>query len=380
MVARLTGGQEVAGSSPVAPILQQHNVNREIIKKRIKTIRRRLKKKNINCLVVTKPANVTYTTGFSGDDSWAVVTAGGVYLLTDSRYIEQAQNECPCCRVIQRTGSLSEAAARLVKKLKSVQTVTVEESTSLAAIKALKKNVKARLKTVANIIEPIRSIKESSELAAIKASLRIADQALKQTLKYAKPGTTENELAGMLDFQIRKSGGRSGFDTIVAFGPNASRPHHQSGSRKLKKNDCVLIDFGAEYKSYHCDVTRCFVVGRPTAFYKKVYNVVREAQIAAIKMVKAGAEISQVDAAARKVIAGYDLPVYQHGTGHGFGLEIHEEPTITSKSKGTLQAGMVFTIEPGIYIPGKVGVRIEDDILVTQTGHKILSRTIPTSS
>ena len=354
-------------------------MNREIIKKRIKAIRRRLKKKNINCLVVTKPANVTYTTGFLGDDSWAVITAGGVYLLTDSRYIEQAQNECPCCRIIQRTGSLSEAAAKLVKKLKSVQTVTVEETTSLAAFKALRKNVKARLKTVANIIEPIRSIKESSELAAIKASLRIADQALKQTLKYAKPGTTENELAGMLDFQIRKSGGRSGFDTIVAFGPNASRPHHQPGSRKLKKNDCVLIDFGVRYKSYHCDVSRCFVVGRPTAFYKKVYNVVREAQIAALKMVKAGVEISQVDAAARKVIAGYDLPVYQYGTGHGFGLEIHEEPSITSKSKGRLQAGMVFTIEPGVYIPGKLGVRIEDDILVTQTGHKILTRTIPTS-
>ncbi len=380
MVARLTGGQEVAGSSPVAPILQQHNVNREIIKKRIKAIRRRLKKKNINCLVVTKPANVTYTTGFSGDDSWAVITTGGIYLLTDSRYIEQAQNECPCCRIIQRTGSLSEAAARLVKKLKSVQTVTVEESTSLAAINALKKTLRGRLKTAANIIEPVRSIKASDELAAIKTSIRIAAQALKQTLKYAKAGMTENELAGMLDFQVRKFGGRSGFDTIVAFGSNGSRQHHQPGSRKLKKNDCVLIDFGAEYKGYHCDVSRCFVVGRSTTFYKKVYNVVREAQTAAIKLVKAGVEISRIDAAAKKVIAKYDLPVYQHGTGHGFGLEIHEEPSITSKSKGRLQAGMVFTIEPGVYIPGKLGVRIEDDILVTQTGHKILSRTIPTSS
>ena len=142
----------------------------------------------------------------------------------------------------------------------------------------------------------------------------------------------------MLDFQIRKSGGRSAFDTIVAFGPNASRQHHQPGSRKLKKNDRVLIDFGVRYKNYHCDVSRCFVVGRPTAFYKKVYNAVREAQIAAIKMVKAGAEISQVDAAAKKVIAGYDLPVYQHGTGHGFGLEIHEEPVVSAQSKGKLRS------------------------------------------
>ena len=351
----------------------------KVIKKRTKAIRHLLKKKNIACLVVTKVANVTYTTGFLGDDSWAVVTAGGVYLLTDSRYIEQAQGECPCCKIIQRAGSLSEAAAKLGKKLKSVRTVTVEESTSLADFKALKKNVKARLKSAANIIEPLRSIKDSSELAAIKASIRIAGQALKQTLKYARAGMTENELAGMLDFQIRKFGGRSGFDTIVAFGPNGSRQHHQPGSRKLKKNDCVLIDFGAEYKSYHCDVTRCFVVGRGTTIYKKVYNIVRESQAAAIKLVKAGVEISQLEAAAKKVIAGYDLPVYQHPTGHGLGLEIHEEPSITSKSKGRLQAGMVFTIEPGVYMPGKLGVRIEDDILVTEAGHKILTRKFPTS-
>jgi len=354
-------------------------MNSRVIKKRLKAIRQRLNEKKINCLIVTKPANVTYTTGFSGDDSWAVITKGRVYLLTDSRYTEQAQKECSCCSIIQRTDSLAQAVAKLVKKLKSVRTVTVENSTSLADFEAVKKNVKARLKSVANIIEFVRSRKDSSEIAAIKTAGSMAAQALKQTRRYIKPGITENELAGMLDFQIRKLGATNSFDTIVAFGPNASRPHHQPGRKKLKQKDAVLIDFGAKYKGYCCDITRCFTVGRPTTFYKKVYDVVQQAQAAAIKMVKAGVEISRVDAAAREVIDGSDLPVYGHGTGHGLGLEIHELPFLKAESKGRLKASQVITIEPGVYIRRQLGVRIEDDILVTDTGYTLLTRNCPHS-
>lgn len=355
-------------------------MNSEIIKNRIRAVRCELARRSINCLLVTKPANVTYTTGFSGDDSWAVITARAVYLLTDSRYIEQAKGECPHCRIIQRTGPMAKAVAKLIKKLKSVQTVTVEKSTSLADFEQLKKAVKARVKSAANIIETFRNIKDAGEIAVIKKAAQIAAEALKKTRRYIKSRITENELAGMLDFQIRKLGAVNSFDTIVAFGPNASHPHHQPGNRKLKKDDCVLIDFGVRYKNYCCDLTRCFAVGRDTAFYKKVYTAVRQAQAAALKMVKAGVEIRQVDAAARRVIAKYDLPVYGHGTGHGLGLEAHEEPVVMTQSKGRLQAGMVFTIEPGVYIPGKLGVRIEDDILVTETGSRILSRNCPQAS
>ena len=354
-------------------------MNREVIKKRIKAIRRELNKKKINCLIVTKPANVTYTTGFLGDDSWALITRGGVYLLTDSRYTEQALNECPHCRIIQRTDSLAKAAAKLVKKLKSVQAVTVEKSTSLADFEALRKHAKARPKSIANVIETIRSSKAVSEITAIKAAARIAAQALKRTLRYIKPGATESELAGMLDFQIRKLGATNSFPTIVAFGPNASRPHHQPGRKKLKQKDTVLIDFGAKYKGYCSDITRCFVVGRPTAFYQKVYDTVRQAHAAAIKMIKAGVKITHVDTAAREVIDKNDLPVYGHGTGHGLGLEIHESPFLKPESKGKLKAGQVITIEPGVYIPGKLGVRIEDDVLVTETGCRILTRNCPHS-
>ncbi len=352
-------------------------MNKEILKKRIIIIRRAMDKAKVRCLVLTRPANVTYTTGFLGEDSWAVIAPGGVYLLTDSRYTEQAGRECLNCRIIDRAGPMAVALAGLVKKFKSVRTVAVEESTSLADFEQVKKTVKARLKTAAGIIENVRSIKDQTEIAAVKTSASIATLALERTLPHIKPGVTESELAGMLDFQIRKLGARNSFETIVAFGPNASRPHHQPGKRKLKKKDTVLIDFGAKYKGYCSDITRCFAIGGMSAFYKRVYDVVEQAQAAAIKTIKAGVKLTQVDAAARKVIAESDLPIYGHGTGHGFGLEIHESPFLKTDAKGTLKAGQVITIEPGVYIPGRLGVRIEDDILVTKTGHKILTRSCP---
>ena len=355
------------------------SMSKEAIKKRIKAIRRQLIGKKIDCLIVTKPANVTYTTGFMGDDSWVVITTRAVYLLTDSRYTEQAQKECVGCRIIRRTNSLAEAVAKLLKKLKSVRTVAVEKSTSVAAFEALKKHIKLRLKPNAGIIESVRRTKDSSEVAVIKAAASIAARAFRQTLRYIKPGVTENELAGRLDFQIRKLGATNSFDTIVAFGPNASRPHHQPSKRRLKKRDTVLIDFGARYKGYCSDITRSFAVGRPTRFFEKVYDAVQQAQAAAIDTVKAGVEMAQVDTAARDVISKSDLPVYGHGTGHGFGLEIHELPFLKADGKGKLKAGEVLTIEPGIYIPGKLGVRIEDDVLVTDTGCRILTHNCPHS-
>ena len=374
-------------------------MNPKVIARRVRAIRRELDKKKISFLLVTKPANVTYITGFLGADSWAAVAKGRVYLLTDSRYTEQAQKECPSCKIIDRAGPMSGAVAKLVKKLKSVRTVDVEGSVSVADFEQLKKTVKAvgcathtilvegvppsnrgqDARDTMGIIEAVRSVKDESEIATIISAAAISTKALEQTLPYIKPGVTESELAGMLDFQIRKLGATNSFETIVAFGPNGSRPHHQPGTRKLRKKDAVLIDFGAKYKGYCSDITRCFVIGGMTAFYKKVYEVVEQAQAAAIKTIRPGVKITQVDAAAREVIDKSGLPVYGHGTGHGFGLEIHESPFLKPDGRGKLKAGQVITIEPGIYIPGKLGVRIEDDILVTETGYKILTSHCPHS-
>lgn len=352
-------------------------MNPKIVAGRIRAIRRELDKKKIRFLLVTKPANVTYITGFLGEDSWAAVAKGRAYLLTDSRYTEQAQKECPSCKIIDRAGPMAGAVAGLVKKFKSVRTVAVEDSVSMADFGQLKKTVKTRFRTVSGIIENVRNIKDQSEIATIRSAAAISAKALAQTLPYIKPGVTESELAGMLDFQIRKLGAGNSFETIVAFGPNGSRPHHQPGKRKLKKKDAVLIDFGAKYNGYCSDITRCFVIGGMTDFYKKVYDVVEQAQAAAIKTIKPGVKLTQVDAAARQVIEKAGLPIYGHGTGHGFGLEIHESPFLKLDGKGKLQAGQVITIEPGIYIPGRLGIRIEDDILVTETGHKILTSNCP---
>jgi len=355
-------------------------MNAESIKRRVRATGRQLKSKDIDCLVVTRPANVTYTTGFLGDDSWAIITKGRVYLVTDSRYIEQAQKECPACKIVERTRPMAEAVAKILGRLKSARTIAVEKSASLAEFGRLKKAIKTRLRTVADIIENVRTIKDSDEIAAIKAAASIATRALAQTLPCIKPGITESELAGMLDLQIRKLGAKNSFETIVAFGPNASRPHHQPGKRKLKKSDSILIDFGARYNGYCSDITRCFCLGRPTTFYKKVYDVVEKAQAAAIKKIRAGVKLTEVDAAARQVIAESSLPVYGHGSGHGIGLEIHENPFLKPDGRGKLRAGQILTIEPGVYIPGKLGVRIEDDCLVTETGCQILTRNCPHSA
>ena len=353
-------------------------MNAGVIKKRVRTIRYRLKKRRIKSLLLTNPANVTYTTGFLGDDSWVLFTGRAVYLLTDSRYTEQAKKQCPLCRIIERKGPMAEAVAELLRKLKLVRGTAVEKSVSLSAFESLKKAVKYRLRTVADIIESVRTIKDKSEIAAISMAAKIAAKTLKQTFAYIKPGMTESELAGRLDFQIRKACAENSFETIVAFGPNASRPHHKPTSRKLKKNDTVLIDFGVRFKGYCCDITRCFIVGRPNPFYRKVYDTVRQAQSAAIKIIKPGVAAKEIDAAARDVIRKSGLPVYGHGTGHGLGLlEIHGQPVISPNSKAKLRPGMVFTVEPAVYIPGRLGVRLEDDVLVTKTGCKILTRSCP---
>jgi len=300
-----------------------------------------------------------------------------VYLLTDSRYTEQAQKECVGARIVERKELIAPAAGKLVRKLRLKGAVGVESSTSVATFAALKKGIDVPLKPVGEIIEHLRSAKDEEEAGAIRQAAAIAATAFKRAVRHAKPGVTEGELAGILDLEMRRQGAKVGFETIVAFGPNASRPHHQPSSRKLGETDTVLIDFGARYKGYCCDITRSFFIGKPTAAWRKAYQVVEKAQAAAIDAARAGIELAKLDAIPRVVIRDSGLPVYGHGTGHGFGLEIHEIPFLREKAEGKLKAGQIITIEPGIYIPGKLGVRIEDDILITTSGCEVLTGQCP---
>jgi Xaa-Pro aminopeptidase len=348
-------------------------MNSDTFKNRLKRVCDGLSRSKTDYLIVTKPANVTYITGFSGDDSWVIISPASVTLVTDSRYTEQAADESRLCRIIERKDAMAKTVAGLLRNRRGIR-AAIEKSTSLADFEELKRFLTCRPKAVAGIIESVRRAKDKGEIEAVRNAAKIARLAFERAIKGIRPGLTENEVAGLIDFQIRKSGGRNSFDTIVAFGANAARPHHQPTGKKLRRNGAVLIDFGVRHNGYCCDLTRCFTVGKTNRLYARAYAAVERARDAALKMVRAGVEIKRVDAAAKEVIKKEGLPVFGHGTGHGLGLEVHELPTVSAKAQGTLQAGDVITIEPGVYITGRLGVRLEDDFLVTEDGYVELSR------
>ncbi|MEN6578735.1 MAG: aminopeptidase P family protein [Phycisphaerales bacterium] len=354
-------------------------MNAESGKQRVGIVRSGLRERGLDGLVLTKPENVSYLTGFAGEDSWAIVTKTGVYLVTDSRYIEQARKECVGTTLLQRAGKdpIAQAGGLFLRKLKSIKTLGVETSIPVGMFEVLRKNAGISLKPVAGIVEEPRTIKDLDETAAIMAAAAISARAFGEILQQIEPGITENELAGALDFQMRKLGAKNAFETIVAFGANGSRPHHHPSQRKLKPRDTILIDFGARYEGYCSDITRSFAFGTPTPAYRATYAVVEKAQAAAIAVARAGVDLVEVDAAARAVIRESGLPVYGHGTGHGIGLEIHENPFLKENAQGKLRVGQILTIEPGVYLPDKLGIRIEDEILITETGCEVITSECP---
>jgi Xaa-Pro aminopeptidase len=346
-----------------------------VVKQRIKAVRRRLSKEGLDGLIVTGVENVRYLTGFRGHDSWALVLPKSVMLVTDSRYTEQALGECIGCKVIERKGPLAKKVNELLASQKGISVIGVEDGSSIATVLGIRKALSVKVKPAGNVVENIRITKNEVEIRLIKKAGRIAFDAMEWTLAQLKPGITEQELSALYVYRLSAYGATPGFDTIACFGPNGSRNHHQPGPRKLRKNDMILLDFGANYEGYISDTTRSFAFGKPSDFYCRVYQAVARAQKAAIAAIRPGIKVCQVDAAARKVIQDAGLPVYGHGTGHGLGLQVHEIPYLAAlDKKTTLQAGQVITVEPGIYLPGKFGVRLEDDVLVTEKGNQIITR------
>jgi len=346
------------------------------LKNRIKAVRKNLRANKLDSLIVINPGNVTYLTGFAGDDSWALITTRSTYLITDSRYTEQARKECINCRIVERKKTIVEATAKIIGTVKSIKAVGIEDGCTVSIFEQFRKKFKLKLRPVAGLIDPVRCIKDTNEAKAISTAAKIAWQALDETLAETKSGMSENAMAGLLEFNIRKLNSQVSFPTIIAFGPNGSRPHHQPGKRILKQNDIILIDFGAKYKGYCCDITRCFVMGdvkKVVKGYEKAYYAVLDAQQAAIKKVRPGIKLAEVDAAAKEVLAPYGQGVYKHGIGHSLGLNVHDPAATADKERFILKVGQILTVEPGLYIPGKLGIRIEDDILVTETGPKILT-------
>lgn len=344
-----------------------------ILKDRIRNVRAKLQSAKADALVVTVCSNVSYLTGFTGDDSWLILTAAQVFLVTDSRYTLQAKNQCPACKIFQRKGSMIDSVADIFKKLPKVKTIAVEDKIELAVFKILRKKLSVRIKPVKNLVESVRQIKDDSEIAAIKKAIDISQKSLAKILPKIRVGISETSLAAMLDFEMKKAGTNPAFETIVAFGSNSAMAHHRPSARKLKKVDTILFDFGAKFNGYCADMTRCFAIGRVNDFYAKVYKTVLDAQTNAINILKAGIKAKAADAAAKEIIKAAKLPPYGHGLGHGIGIDVHEQPAVSVISKASLQSGNVITVEPAVYLDGKFGVRIEDDVLITESGCEILS-------
>jgi Xaa-Pro aminopeptidase len=351
------------------------NLQKKEYARRAKAVRVGCKERGVDGLIVTGLENVRYLTGFSGHDSWALVLPRSVVLITDSRYTQQAQGECVNCRIVERKGGLAKEAEKILSKLKGITTLGVEDSCSVALLKGISKMLSAKVKPASKIVEAVRVVKTEGEIKLIRKASRIAFDAMDWALEQLKVGMTERQLAALYEYKLSDLGAKVGFETIVAFGPNGSRNHHQPVGRKLKKIDTILLDFGANYQGYTSDITRCFAVGKVTPYFRKIYETVAKSKLQAMTTIKAGVEACLVDAAARGVIALADFPVFGHGTGHGIGLEVHEAPVLSGMNKKTvLKSGYVVTVEPGIYLPGKLGIRLEDDVLVTEQGAKVLSR------
>jgi len=331
--------------------------------------------------LVASPVSRRRLTGFDSSDGLLFVTPGTSLFLTDSRYIEAARAQITACPVEELKDA--DKQLRALCKEHRVKRLFVEtESSTLAQAKRLRKYlpgvwIEARDSRVDKHLRSLRMHKISFEVDCIRRAQAIAEQAFGHMLGFIKPGMSEREIALELDYAMLRDGAQAvSFETIVVAGENGSKPHGVPGGRPVQQGDLLTLDFGAVVDGYHSDMTRTIAIGEPDEEQRKIYDIVLEAQQAALAKLAPGVPCKEIDAAARSVIenAGYGEH-FRHGTGHGVGLEIHEAPSLSRKSKDVLAAGMVVTVEPGIYLPGKCGVRIEDMALITETGYENLTRT-----
>lgn len=328
--------------------------------------------------LIISPENRKYFTGFDSSDGYLIVSADRAVFITDGRYIEAAENQITNCEVKllgrpypQISGILDEMGCKHLLVESTRMTVSVYNS-----LKGVLKNISISTDTTLDaIINTLRSIKTEDEVEQIIKAQRIAEDALAHIFKFIKPGVTEKQVALELDFYMLRHGGEGlSFETIVVSGANSSMPHGVPGNKKIENGDFVTMDFGTIVGGYHSDMTRTVAVGFATDEMKNVYNTVLNAQNNCLAKIKAGVSLKDGDEFTRSVIrnAGYG-EYFTHSTGHGVGVEIHEFPNLSPISNGELQAGNIVTVEPGIYIPGKFGVRIEDMAYITPDGCRNLT-------
>lgn len=322
----------------------------------------------VQAMVITGISNIKYTCGFLADTAQVVIVADRKYYLTDSRFMLEAKlNLSADYEVINVANKdIFEVARELVGKAVKIGFDTdISHYQYLALEKAF---TGCEIIDITAKILQLRAVKDDEEITCIIKAQRIAEKSLEELKPTIKIGVSEREIACKLDYLMKLNGSdENAFDTIVVFGENSALPHAKPSDRKLKVGDIILIDFGASYNGYRSDMTRTFIFGQCSEKIKEIYNIVLEANIATIKAIKKGMKCSDADAVARKIITGYGYGGnYIHSTGHGVGIDIHEEPYVAKHSRlcDTLTEGMIVTVEPGIYIEGLGGVRIEDMVVV----------------
>ena len=343
---------------------------------RLNSFREKLKNSSLDGFLVSQEANVSYLSRFRAHDSYLLVSKSKVYFITDFRYLEEARKSLKGIDVFQYKNLFKDISA-LVRELKIKRLGFEARGLTYAEYAKIKDGLgeKTKFLDTFNIVESLRQIKSRDELKEIRAAVDITVSAFRFIKGYIRPGLTEPEIAGELERFIRQRGAEaSSFKIIVSSGANSCFPHAGITKRRLGKNDMVLVDMGAEINGYKSDLTRVFFLGKITSIQRKVYQIVREAQAKAMEAIRPGVAINVVDDIARAHIAGFGYgSFFGHSLGHGIGLEVHEEPSISNKNKAIIKEGMVFTVEPGVYLPGKFGIRIEDMVVVTKKGFEVLS-------
>jgi len=345
---------------------------------RLRKIYAKLAKENLEGLLVSSPANISYLTDYTSRDSYLLISKKKNIYITDSRYTEEAKRKIKGpISIIQVKDCIFKTTCSACRGLSLKRIGFEEKYISYPGYQKLKEGLSDRVNLIptSGLVEELRQIKTEEELKKIRKATQVTISAFKFIKDFIVCGRRELEIAAELERFIMYAGARSSaFDIIVASGPNSSFPHHLTSERRIKNNEPVLIDMGVDYLGYKSDLTRVFFLGKINPTLKRIYDIAIEAQNKAIRKLKPDARIDKIDALARQHITkkGYG-GFFGHNLGHGIGLEVHEKPGISSKEKSTLRPGMVFTVEPGIYLPGKFGVRIEDIVLITKEGCEVIS-------
>jgi Xaa-Pro aminopeptidase len=362
--------QDTAASAQAQPVSE--------IAQRRHDVAARFAELKLDAFLVTSSANVRYLSGFSGSNGMVVLTPSETHFFTDPRYaLVASQTIEGTVHVVK--GPMLAGITKVIQR-KKLKHIGFESSwCTYEQFEKLKDQLPlgASLVPVGRVIEERRMLKSPAELAHIRRSVAINSKAFERAMKTVKPGMQEVELAAEIDFQQKAFGAEgSSFDTIVAAGVRSALPHAHPSHERLRENELLLIDMGSRYEGYASDMTRVVHIGRPAKQIRDMYKAVLEAQLAGINAVRAGVTAGKVDAATRKVLKAQGLEhAFIHSTGHGLGLEIHESPRLGKKDQTVLKAGMAITIEPGVYLAGLGGIRIEDTVVVTETGCEVLTPT-----